>query len=66
VFEGPDEFDGKPILVRFTWSNISNNSARWEQEFSPDDGRTWEKNWVMQMTRIEDQGTVIPAQADCV
>jgi len=22
-----------------------------EQEFSPDDGRTWESNWVMEFTR---------------
>ena len=23
-----------------------------EQAFSPDDGRTWETNWIMTMTRI--------------
>jgi hypothetical protein len=53
VFEGRDVLDGRPIVVRYTWSGITKTSARWEQDFSADEGRTWEKNWVMQMTRIE-------------
>jgi hypothetical protein len=53
VFEGHDVLDGRPIVVRYTWSHITKSSARWEQDFSPDEGRTWEKNWVMQMTRVE-------------
>ncbi len=53
IFEGRQELDGRPILVRFTWSNITKTSARWEQDFSPDDGQTWEKNWIMVHTRIE-------------
>jgi hypothetical protein len=51
VFEGRDELDGRPIRVRYTWSSITATSARWEQAFSPDDGRTWETNWIMDMTR---------------
>jgi hypothetical protein len=54
IFEGPDVWEGKPILVRFTWSDITPTSARWQQEFSPDNGRTWELNWVTTHTRIED------------
>jgi hypothetical protein len=53
VFEGRQELDGRPILVRFTWSSITRSSARWEQAFSPDDGKTWETNWIMTMTRID-------------
>jgi hypothetical protein len=30
VFEGRQELDGKPIVARFTWSNITPTSARWE------------------------------------
>jgi hypothetical protein len=52
IFEGQDVLDGRPILVRYTWSNITKTGARWEQDFSPDEGRTWEKNWIMVMTRI--------------
>ena len=55
VFEGRQELDGRPILVRFTWSDITENGARWEQAFSPDDGKTWEKNWIMTMTRVEER-----------
>ncbi len=29
-------------------------TARWEQAFSTDGGATWETNWTMDMTRIED------------
>jgi hypothetical protein len=53
VFEGRQELDGRPIVVRFTWSGITRTSARWEQAFSPDGGRTWEQNWVMVLTRVE-------------
>ncbi|MEK7316161.1 MAG: hypothetical protein AAB011_08280 [Candidatus Eisenbacteria bacterium] len=52
IFEGPDEFDGKPIVVRFTWSGISAKSACWEQVFSVDEGKTWETNWVMMISRM--------------
>jgi hypothetical protein len=51
TFLGRDELDGRPILVRFTWSGITSTTARWEQDFSPDEGRTWEKNWIMTSVR---------------
>ena len=51
VFEGADSFDGKPILVRFTWSGVTTPTPRWEQAFSADGGGTWETNWVMEFTR---------------
>jgi hypothetical protein len=53
VFEGSDELDGRPIRVRYTWSDIRPRSARWQQAFSPDDGESWEVNWFMQMERIQ-------------
>lgn len=51
VFEGTDILHGRPIRVRFTWSGGSTGSPRWEQAFSPDDGKTWETNWVMEFSR---------------
>jgi hypothetical protein len=52
VFEGDDVLDGRPIRVRFTWSEITTPTPRWEQAFSDDGGDTWETNWVMDFTRI--------------
>jgi hypothetical protein len=52
IFEGDDVLEGRPIRLRFTWSKITTTSALWEQEFSDDGGQTWEKNWIMRMTRI--------------
>jgi hypothetical protein len=51
VFEGQDEFKGRPIRVRFIWTHPTENTARWEQAFSPDNGQTWETNWVMDFSR---------------
>jgi len=50
VFYADDTLRGKPVRVRFTWSNITANSAHWEQAFSPDGGKTWELNWVTDFT----------------
>ncbi len=50
-FEGRDEHEGQPVLVRFIWSQTGPGKARWEQAFSADEGRTWETNWVMHFTR---------------
>ena len=50
-FYGDDLDDGKPVRVRFIWSNITGNAARWEQAFSRDGGKTWEINWTMEFAR---------------
>ena len=51
IFQGGDVLDGRPILVRFLWSIISGDRARWEQSFSDDDCGTWERNWIMDFER---------------
>ena len=53
TFYANDTFQGRPIVVRFIWSEITDSTARWEQAFSPDGGTTWEINWVMHFTRVE-------------
>jgi hypothetical protein len=50
-FYGMDELDGRAILVRYIWSNITTNSAHFEQAFSVDGGKTWEVNWISDVTR---------------
>jgi hypothetical protein len=52
TFYGDDVFNGKPIRVRFIWSNITATSAQWEQAFSTDGGKTWETNWVQDVRKV--------------
>jgi hypothetical protein len=52
TFFGDDMLDGRPIVMRFIWSGISADAAQWEQAFSPDDGATWETNWLMRFERV--------------
>jgi hypothetical protein len=52
VFEGDDKFDGRPIRVRFVWTRLGADAARWQQSFSPDGGQTWEINWTMEFARV--------------
>lgn len=47
----PSGPDGRAILVRFIWSDITPNSAHFEQSFSDDGGKTWEVNWITDQTR---------------
>ena len=54
VFVGEDTFEGRPILVRFLWTDVGTPTPRWEQAFSDDDGETWETNWIMEFTRTGD------------
>lgn len=50
-FFGEDDHNGTRVRVRFRWTEIRPDSARWDQAFSPDDGHTWETNWIMSFTR---------------
>jgi hypothetical protein len=51
TFYSHEAYNGTDITVRFIWSQITPQSARWEQAFSADDGKTWETNWIMEFTR---------------
>ena len=52
VLEGPDMDAGRPIIARYSWSDIQPTTARWTQAFSYDEGATWETNWIMDFTRV--------------
>jgi hypothetical protein len=51
TFYGDDKLNGKPIRVRFLWSDITPTSGHWEQAFSADGGKTWETNWVQDIQK---------------
>ena len=53
TFTGEDSDGGRRILSRSTWSQITADSFIWEQAASLDDGKSWETNWVMRITRAE-------------
>jgi hypothetical protein len=50
-FFNQQQYKGRAILVRYVWLNISPKSARMEQSFSPDGGKTWEVNWICELSR---------------
>jgi hypothetical protein len=50
-FYHQEQFKGRTILVRYMWLNISPKSTRMEQSFSPDGGKTWEVNWICELSR---------------
>jgi hypothetical protein len=51
----PSGPNGRAILVRFIWSEITPDSAHFEQSFSDDGGKTWEVNWITDQTRMKDE-----------
>jgi hypothetical protein len=53
TFYGDTTIGGKPVRQRFVWSGITATSARWEQAYSLDTGKTWETNWIMTFTRAK-------------
>ncbi|MBV8437110.1 MAG: hypothetical protein JOY95_06310 [Silvibacterium sp.] len=50
-FYDQEDWKGRAILVRYVWMNISPKSARMEQSFSPDGGKSWEVNWICELSR---------------
>lgn len=51
-FYDQETFNGRTILVRNVWSNITPTSCHFEQAFSDDGGKTWEVNWIATDTRV--------------
>lgn len=50
-FYDQEDYKGRQVLVRFVWQDISPHSARMEQAFSADGGKTWEVNWICELSR---------------
>lgn len=53
-FFAQDTINGRTILIRFVWTNLTTNTPHFEQSFSDDGGKTWEVNWITDQTRIND------------
>ena len=50
-FYSQDKYKGRAIFVRYVWLDISATSARMEQSWSADGGKTWETNWICELSR---------------
>ena len=50
-FYDHEDWNGRWILVRYVWSDVTPTSAHFEQAFSEDGGKTWEVNWISNITR---------------
>jgi hypothetical protein len=59
TFHGHDRLGGREVQVRFRWAQTSANSAHWQQDFSGDDGATWETNWHMWFRRLDADGHLL-------
>jgi hypothetical protein len=54
-----DVYNGRSIMVRMVWADITPTSHRVEQSFSDDGGKTWEPNFIGELTQ-EKPGTTQP------
>lgn len=50
-FYDQEPWKGRAILVRYVWLDLGPHSARMEQSFSPDGGKSWEVNWICELSR---------------
>lgn len=53
-FYDTEMYNGRSILVRNVWSDITPTSCHFEQSFSEDGGKSWEVNWSAIDTRISE------------
>jgi hypothetical protein len=63
-FYAEDTVDGKTVLVRMVWGDITPTSHHVEQSFSADGGKTWEANFIGDLTATTETPKVPTAFAD--
>jgi hypothetical protein len=51
-FIDQEPYHGRTILVRFSISDVTSDSARFTQAFSADGGKTWEENFIVTETLV--------------
>lgn len=52
VFYDQEPFNGRTVLVRQTFSDITAHTYSFEQAYSSDGGTTWQPNFVAHLTRL--------------
>ena len=61
-FYDQELWKGRAVYVRFVWSDITPNSAHFEQSYSQDGGKTWEVNWITDQTRVDGPSAAGPTK----
>ena len=56
TFVGLQDMDGKTVLTRNVWSDITAKSCRQDWAISTDGGKTWVPTWISTDTRSEERG----------
>lgn len=51
TFYHQEERGGRIMLVRYVWTDKGPKSAVMVQSFSPDGGKTWDANWICELSR---------------
>jgi hypothetical protein len=46
-----DQFNGQEIIMLYQWDATNPLQPVWSQAFSPDNGKTWEWNWEMKLSK---------------
>ena len=59
-----EPINGRNVLVRNVWSDITPTSCHFEQAFSLDAGRTWEVNWIAIDTRMQSDAVVTRTEGE--
>jgi hypothetical protein len=52
TFLDQEDYKGRVVLVRQVWSPVSPDAYHFEQAFSADFGKTWEPNFIADLTRV--------------
>ncbi len=52
--------EGRPIRNRYTFSDISRESLRWDSAVSSDKGLSWKTTWIMEFTRRSTTAAPLP------
>ncbi|MFY9986956.1 MAG: hypothetical protein WAK31_19505 [Chthoniobacterales bacterium] len=63
-FYAEDTSDWKSTFVRYVWTKPSADSVHFEQSLSDDGGKTWDANWVSDMTRLPDAAEKTPVTTE--
>jgi hypothetical protein len=51
-FYSHEDYEGRAIMLRLTWTPLGDAACRFEQAFSEDGGRSCETNWIMEFARV--------------